>query len=326
MTGGPRFLDEAGERETMAARIVAVDAAPEAPVSAPHRGPVFLEADPDAPQRLSMNWEPGIILAPRPVRSTALWISGGICVLFATWIGLSLAIFVLGLFQWSHALGALGTVAIVAGLALIGYGAGLEWRAYRSLQVTEGMRGLLAGNDPAIETARAASMAWARKVAANAAIEIGPIEAGLRAAGTMAEIRAILRSKLLDTMRAAALRIGQQAVIEGSAVVAICPHPALDGLVVIVRSLVMMRRIATLYAVRPGMAVTIVLMRRVAMSSAATTAVSVVALDTVNHVLSNLPILKHIVAAVPGAGTAAFRIYRLAGITAEACCPIRTDA
>jgi hypothetical protein len=40
------------------------------------------------------------------------------------------------------------------------------------------------------------------------------------------------------------------------------------------------------------------------------------------HFLRHMPILKHLTAAVPGATVAAFRLYRLAGITAKACCPL----
>ena len=39
-------------------------------------------------------------------------------------------------------------------------------------------------------------------------------------------------------------------------------------------------------------------------------------------VLASLPVLKHVAGALPGTGAVAVRLYRLAGVTAEACSPV----
>ena len=41
-----------------------------------------------------------------------------------------------------------------------------------------------------------------------------------------------------------------------------------------------------------------------------------------DHVLTGLPVVKHVAAAIPGTGAVAVRLYRLTGVTAEACCPV----
>ena len=41
-----------------------------------------------------------------------------------------------------------------------------------------------------------------------------------------------------------------------------------------------------------------------------------------DYVLTGLPVGKHVAAAIPGTGAVAVRLYRLASVTAEACCPV----
>ena len=41
-----------------------------------------------------------------------------------------------------------------------------------------------------------------------------------------------------------------------------------------------------------------------------------------DHVLTGLPVVKHVAAANSGTGAVGARLYRLAGVTAEACCPV----
>jgi hypothetical protein len=41
-----------------------------------------------------------------------------------------------------------------------------------------------------------------------------------------------------------------------------------------------------------------------------------------DRLLSSMPGVKHLAATVPGSGGAALRLYRLASIAVEACCPI----
>jgi len=52
------------------------------------------------------------------------------------------------------------------------------------------------------------------------------------------------------------------------------------------------------------------------------TGLAVLSQTMADHVLSKVPVIKHLASAVPEASLAALRLYRLAGITAEACSPI----
>ncbi len=64
------------------------------------------------------------------------------------------------------------------------------------------------------------------------------------------------------------------------------------------------------------------LLRRVAWTAAGTTGVSLVSQGLADHVLTNMPLLKHVAGALPGTGAVAVRLYRLAGVTAETCSPV----
>jgi len=76
--------------------------------------------------------------------------------------------------------------------------------------------------------------------------------------------------------------------------------------------------------VRPGLAVTLSLVRQVVWTAAGTAGLDLVAQGVTEKMLHNLPILKHLVGALPGSGVVAMRLYRLAGMTAEAYSPIRS--
>ena len=138
----------------------------------------------------------------------------------------------------------------------------------------------------------------------------------------MVELRGVLRSRVADPLRERAASLGRRAAAEGATLVAVCPHPALDGLIAGARGLLVIRRVAALYGLRPGLTVTLALLRRVAWTAAGTTGLSMVSQGLADHVLTGLPVVKHVAAAIPGTGAVAVRLYRLAGVTAEACCPV----
>jgi putative membrane protein len=326
MTAGPRFLDEDGEQDAPpGAAEVPIDPSFQSKTEtgeALPRGPMLLDPAPDAPQRLDLEWEPEVVVARRLTATTALWLSGGIVVLLVTWIALSLTRFMIELFHTSKGLGVAGAIAIALGLGMIAYGSGREWRAYRSLAATERFRAVLMGHGVALETVRAVALDWARSVAPEALTDRPALEAGLQAAASTVEIRALLRNRLADKLREASNNVGRRAALEGATAVAICPHPALDGLAVSLRGLMMVRQIAVLHGVRPGFIATISLMRRIALTAAGTSGTAFLSQNFADHLLHSMPGVRHVAAALPEAGVAAFRLYRLAGITAKACCPV----
>ena len=285
------------------------------------RGPMLLDPEPDAPARVDLGWLPETVAAAPPRIGTAFWIGAGLLVLIASWALLSMASFVVGLMVQSVSLGALALAGIGIGCGLLLYALLLEVRAYRPLGTVERLRAVLASSESTAEVARRQAIAWLYQLG-TAVPERAAVERMLRGATTVSEVRSVLRSQVTDRLREAAGLLGRRAAVEGATLVAICPHPAWDGLLAGGRGLLVIRHVAALYGLRPGLAVTFALLRRVAWTAAGTTGLSFVSQGLADHLLTSMPVLKHVAGALPGTGAVAVRLYRLAGITAEACSPL----
>ena len=285
------------------------------------RGPMLLDPEPDAPARVDVGWTPEMVAAPPARIGPVFWIAAGLSVLVASWAVLSMASFVVALMLQSVGLGILAMAGVGLGCALLLYAMLLEVRAYRSLGTVERLRAVLASSNTTVEAARAQAISWLHQVG-DAAPERAAVERMLQKATTVAEVRGILRSQVADRLREAAGVLGRRAAVEGATLVAICPHPAWDGVFAGGRGLLVIRHVAALYGLRPGLAVTLALMRRVAWTAAGTTGLSLVSQGLADHALASMPVLKHLAGALPGTGAVAVRLYRLAGVTAETCSPV----
>ena len=139
---------------------------------------------------------------------------------------------------------------------------------------------------------------------------------------TTDEVRAMLAHRAIEPLREQATAIGARAASQGAAMVAIIPSPALEGLAAGLRSLKLIREIASLYGLRPGVSVTLGLVRRAAVTAASVYGVNEIAAAAAAHFLADAPVLRSIASAAPGAGITARRIYLLAQTVAEACSPL----
>ena len=282
---------------------------------------MLLEPEPDAPERLDLGWGPQIIASPRRQLGTGFWVAAGLATIIAAWLVLSLVSFVLALFAQSWTVAAIAVAAIAIGVLMIGYGATLEFRAYRSLGTVEQLRTDLASAETTLAAARKHGQAWLHQVRTNIPDPV-TVARMLEGATSVIEIRAILRSQIADHLQQAARTFGKRAAVEGATLVAICPHPAWDGLMAAGRGVFVIRQVAALYGLRPGLVGTLGLVRRVAWTAAASTGLTLVSQGLADHVLTTMPVIKHVSGALPGTGVVAARLYRLAVITAEACSPV----
>ena len=322
MSGGPRFLDE-DDDDGPAPRLAPpsaerVQPGPPASAAPLPRGPALLEAGPDAAARLDVGWMPAAVAPPRVQIGAGSWVAAGLCTLVASWLVLSVASFVLTLSRQS---GLLGALAVGAAAAMLAYAGLLEVRAWRSLGTVERLRAVLGAGDTTLAVARVQARAWLSQLGTGIA-DRAAVERMLEGATTVAEVRGILRSQVADRLREAAGSMGRRAAVEGATLVAVCPHPAWDGLIAGGRGLLVVRRVAALYGLRPGLAVTLALLRRVGWTAAGTAGISLVSQGLADHALASLPVLKHVAGALPGTGAVAVRLYRLAGVAAEACSPV----
>jgi putative membrane protein len=202
---------------------------------------------------------------------------------------------------------------------MAGWGVWVEWRGFRALAKVERLRGLLAGTE--LGRARAAALAWVDLVAPRLP-EAGAARAAVASAAGMEELRAVLAHGVAGPLAEAAGQLGARAAWQGGALVALCPHPALDALIAGLRGLRLVREVAALHGMRPGTLATLSLARRVAVTAMGTAGVELLSQSLSDQLLQRLPVVSHLAAAVPGATLAAVRLYRLARVAALACSPL----
>ncbi len=304
---GPRFLDEPP------------------PAPAPPRHPALLEPEPGAPAVIDSGWRPGT-LRPGGATGGALgWVLGGFALLLATWAALAAIDLAGAAFDRAPALGWAATGALAAAASMAGWGLWVEWRGFRALARVDRLRRLLAAESGNMEPARAAALAWLAQVAPRLP-EADLARRAVAGAADMAELRAALRQWVAAPLAEAAGQLGTRAAWQAGALVALCPHPALDALIAGWRGLRLVREVAMLHGLRPGTLATLSLARRVAVTAAGTAGVELLSQSLSDQLLQRLPVVSHLASAIPGATLAALRLYRLARIAALACSPLATPA
>jgi putative membrane protein len=321
----PRFLDEEPPAAPAGPAAAPPAPSPRPPPDRPPAGPRLLAPDPDAPAALQAQWQPEDLLTPGPGGTSRPWGVPwgliGVAVLLGGLAGCAVLDAGLALAARSPALGMAAAALLGLGLGLIGHGLAGEWRGYRRLRSVERLRATLTDPVGGLETLRAGALGWLEQTTLappEAAAAIGII----RAAATVAEIQAVLHNRAGEPLRAAARAAGRRAALQTAGLIAISPHASWDGLIAGLRGVLLIREVARLFGLRPGAAVTLSLLRRLAWTAAATAGIELLSQQLADQALSALPLARHIAAAVPGGSLAAMRLYRLASLTAEACCPV----
>jgi putative membrane protein len=258
---------------------------------------------------------------PAPGMGPVGWIAAGLGILVAGGSLLSLAGFVIDQMARSAALGWISLGTVTAGVLAVLWGIGREVRSYRRLTRVDGLRARLRPPGVAVEVARAECQAWLETVADRLADPDG-IRLAMNGCATTEEVRAMLAHRAIEPLREQANALGGRAASQGAAMVAIIPSPALEGLAAGLRSLKLIREIASLYGLRPGLSVTVGLVRRAAVTAASVYGANEIAGAAAAHLLADAPVLRSIASAAPGAGITARRIYLLARTVAEACSPL----
>ena len=200
-------------------------------------------------------------------------------------------------------------------------GVAREIRSYRRLTRVDVLRAMLRPPAVPVETARAECTAWLTTVA-HRLVDPDQVRLAMNGCTTTAEVRAMLAHRAIEPLREQATALGTRAASQGAAMVAIIPSPALEGLAAGLRSLKLIREIAALYGLRPGVSVTLGLIRRAAVTAASVYGANEIAAAAAAHFLADAPVLRSIASAAPGAGITARRIYLLAQTVAEACSPL----
>ncbi|HEY0420199.1 MAG TPA: YcjF family protein, partial [Acetobacteraceae bacterium] len=263
-------------------------------------------------------WNPGEVENFAPNNPSLNWIVGGLLFLIGSGLALSMIGFAADQFNRSSILGALTIVAYSLAAAAIVHGIRIEVRSYRRLTVVDQWRSKLQDPRCPVDEARLIAQAWLDTIDYHA---ISPkiTHTALKACVSPEEVRATLRHHALEPLRERAQHIARKAGMQGGALVAITPSPALDALIAGLQSLKLIREIGQLYGLRPSASVTMGLMRRAAFTAAGVSGIDLAANAAAEHLFSNAPGIKHLVSASPGAGVAARRLYSFGQAVAEAC-------
>lgn len=259
---------------------------------------------------------PELELTPERKRSvgTVALTLAGVVVLALGLTGLATANFVADQFARAEWLGWLTLGVAGAGFGLVGAGLWRELRGLVALGSVDRLREDLASEVPA--RIQAAAVDWAAGIA-----EAAPMREALRSANDPDAVLALLRAGPGDALRARADALGRQAAVQMVAGIAAMPSPALDVLLIAWRGVRLVRQVAALYGVRPGLLGTLGLLRRTALSASLVGAAEVLTNTAARAALSN-PLLGHALGEMAGAGVAARRMLVLARATAAACDPV----
>ena len=251
---------------------------------------------------------------PAPRAGGAVLALSGLAVLAVGLAALQTANFAVDQFNRSVWLGGLTTAVAVAGFGLLGASVWREVRGLFALSRVDHLRAALASGDAS--RIHAAARRWAATLP-----EAERLLPAIDAANDPDAILALLRAGPVADMEAKAEAIGRTAAVQMVAGVAATPAPALAVLVVAWRGVRLVRQVAALYGMRPGLLGTLGLLRR-SVLSAGLVAGSEVAINAAAHALLSNPLLTHALGEIAGAGVAARRMVLLSRSTAAACSPL----
>ena len=242
-----------------------------------------------------------------PTLAGAAILGIGIPVLWALWL-------VSALFDRWGTLGWAGLVILVCGIGLIGVGMGRELRGLAALRRVDQLRVEFASGEA--ERVQRAARRWLQGLPQHSGIL-----PALAAADTPETVLALLRSGPAQALQDATEILGRTAALQSVAIVAATPSPAMDVLTVGWCGVRLIRQVAALHGMRPGIMGTLSLLQKTALA-AATVAAAEIAVNAATHAMVSHPLLRHLAGDVAGAGVAARRMIVLARAAAVACSPI----
>ncbi len=224
---------------------------------------------------------------------------------------------VAGVFARSAFLGGAAAGVAAVGFGMVGLGFWREWSTLSALREVDQLRADMAGADP-VRRAEAARL-WLHELPDGAALL-----PAVNAVNDPDAIIALLRTGPGAVLRARADALGRTAALQSLAGVAAMPSPGLAALFVAWRGLRLIRQVAALHGLRPGLFATLGLLRRTALSAGAVVGMEVAA-NTAAHALLSSPLLQHVAGEMAGAGVAARRMVVLARAAGAACSPLPSE-
>ena len=236
----------------------------------------------------------------------------GACVLLLGFASLSAGNFVAAQFDRAPALGWFTLVVALLGFGLVAAAVWREAASLAALEAVDATRRALAHPD----TMRVAAMAWAARMPGGPAVL-----PALRGANDPDAVIALLRAGPGEALQREARALGRAAAIQAATATAAIPSPALESLLLAWRGTRLVREVAALHGMRPGLIATLALFRRVAVSAGFVLAAEA-GTEALIRTLGGLPLVALAAEHAVGATVAARRMIVLARVTALACSPL----
>jgi putative membrane protein len=280
------------------------------------RGPrVVMEESAQPAPRLDFGWEQAVapVVQPRAARrwSTLSLAATGIAVLLVGLSVLDVANFVSDQFARGTWLGVLTLVVALTGYGFIAWSFLRELRGLMSLGAVDRARAAFARGD--YVEARTETLAWAARTPAAAATL-----PALRGANDLDSLTALLEAGPLAELDRASAAAGRSAAAQCFAATAVVPSPSLDALFFAWRGFRLVREVAAIHGLRPGLAGTFSLLRR-AVFEAGTVAAAEVAIDAATRAIVTNPLIEKVAGEAGKGAVAARRMLLLARATERAC-------
>ncbi len=251
---------------------------------------------------------------PAPRTGGATLALAGLAVLVIGLAALQTGNFVATQFDRAAWLGWLTLAVAVSGFGLLLAAIWREVRGLFALARVDHLRAALGSGEAG--RIHAAARRWAASLP-----EAEALLPAIDAANDPDSIIALLRAGPVATLRARSDALGRTAAFQMAAGIAATPAPALAVLLVSWRGIRLVRQVAALHGMRPGLLGTLGLLRR-SVLAAGLVAGSEAAINAAAHALLSNPLLTHALGEMAGAGIAARRMVLLARSTAVACSPL----
>jgi putative membrane protein len=282
----------------------------------PPRGPRLITDEDERPAaRLDFGWEEQVA-PPAVAKERRRWsaLSLGAAGLGVLLVGLSLldvANFVHEQFLRATWLGAVTLVVALLGYGLIAWAFLRELRGLWQLRHVDKARAAFARGD--YVAAREETLDWAARTPA--ARDMIP---ALRGANDLDSMVALLEAGPLRELDKASTAAGRAAAVQAAGAIVVMPTPALDAVFFVWRGFRLVREVAAIHGLRPGVSGTLGLLRR-ALFEAGAVAAADVAIDAATQFVATHPLVKTAIGESGKGAVAARRMILLARATARAC-------
>ncbi len=277
-------------------------------------GPRVVIEDPQAPKLAPPELAVEPLADSTPRAGGGASVLAGVAVLMIGLAALQTGNFAAAQFQRAAWLGWLTVAVAVGGFGLLLAGVWRELRGLFALGRVDRLRAAFASRDGG--RIHAAARSWVATLP-----EAETLRPAIDAANDPDAIVALLRAGPEAALRSRADALGRTAAFQMAAAIAATPTPSLAALLIAWRGVRLVRQVATLYGMRPGLFGTLGLLRRT-MLSAGLVAGSEAAINVAAHAVLSNPLLVHALGEMAGAGVAARRIVLLARATSVACSPL----